>query len=129
MSPDALSAITGIPAQSVREYLAAEHLPGMVAAPTELPHTQTAQLAMLSVPLTEGLGEDDDVRLRALVETLTLHDQLTYENIARLIDTDAADVEAVVVDAAKVDARKKYRIALRVSYLLAAIGNAERFAD
>lgn len=83
---------------------------------------------MLSVLLTEGLAEDDDVRLRALVETLTLQYNLTHENIALLIDADATDIEAAAIDAATIDAGKKYRLALRLSYVLTAISNAERLS-
>lgn len=125
---ESLSAITGITTTALHEYLATEHQPGLSGAPATLSGTQSAQLSMLSVLLTEGLAEDDDVRLRALVETLTLQYNLTHENIALLIDADATDIEAAAIDAATIDAGKKYRLALRLSYVLTAISNAERLS-
>lgn len=129
ISPESLSAITSITATTLHEYLAAKHQPGVTAAPSALSGTQSTQLSMLSVLLTEGLAEDDDVRLRALVETLTHQYNLTHENIALLIDADVSDVDAVALDAATIDAAKKYRLAVRLSYVLAAISNAERLTS
>lgn len=129
ISPESLSAITGITTTTLQDYLAAGHQLGTTAAPSALSGTQSTQLSTLSVLLTEGLTEDDDVRLRALVETLTLQYNLTHENIALLIDADAADVEAIATDAATVDADRKYRLALRLSYVLTAISNAERLSS
>lgn len=129
ISPESLTAITGIPPATLHEYMAVEHEPGMTAAPSGLSGTQSTQLSMLSVLLTEGLAEEDDVRLRALVETLRHQYNLTHENIALLVDADVTDVEAVALDAATVDAAKKYRLAGRLSYLLTAIGNAERLTS
>lgn len=126
ISPESISAMTGIAPEHMREYLASEHRTGMTAAPSGLSGAQTTQLSMLSVLLTEGLAEDDDIRLRALVETLTQQYHLTHENVALLIDTDVADVEAAVLDARRVDASKKYRLALRLSYVLTALSNVER---
>ncbi|MGW8433020.1 HTH domain-containing protein [Curtobacterium citreum] len=124
ISPESISAMTGIAPEHMREYLASEHRTG--TALSGLSGAQTTQLSMLSVLLTEGLAEDDDIRLRALVETLTQQYHLTHENVALLIDTDVADVEAVVLDARRVDASKKYRLALRLSYVLTALSNVER---
>lgn len=129
ISPESLSAITGITPTTLREYLATEHQPGMTAAPSGLSGAQGTQLSMLAVLLTDGLAEDDDVRLRALVETLTHQYNLTHENIALLVDADVTDVKAVTLDAVAVDAAKKYRLAVRLSYLLTAISNAERLTD
>jgi hypothetical protein len=126
ISLESLTAMTGIPPTALHEYLSAEHRPGMTAAPAGLSASQTSQLSMLSVLLTVGLSEDDDVRLRALVETLTLQFELTHENIALLIDAEATDVETAAHDAAKLSASKKYRLAVRLSYLVTAIGNAGR---
>lgn len=123
---ESLSAITGITTTALQQYLSETHSPGMVAPGSGLPGTQGAQLAMLSGLLTIGLEEDDDVRLRALVETLTDQYNLTHENIALLIDVDVADVDAVAFDAATVGAEKKYRLAVRLSYVLTAISNAEQ---
>jgi hypothetical protein len=128
LSIESLSAITGIPATALHEYLAAENQPGLSGTPATLSGTQSAQLSMLSVHLTEGLAEDDDVRLRALVETLTLQYNLTHENIALLIDADATDIESAATDAATIDADKKYRLALRLFYVLTSISNAERLS-
>ena len=129
ISTESLSAITGITTATLAEYLAAEHQPGMTAAPSALSGTQSTQLSMLSVLLTEGLAEDDDVRLRALIETLTLQYNLTHENIALLIDADVADIDAVATDPSTVDAANKYRLALRLSYVLTSISNAERLSS
>ena len=84
---------------------------------------------MLSGLLTLGLEEDDDVRLRALVETLSQQYKLTHENIARLIDADVADVEAVATNTTEVDASTKFRLALRLSYVLTAISNVEQLSS
>lgn len=129
ISTESLSAITGITPTTLREYLEKEHQPGMTAAPSGLSGAQGTQLSMLAVLLTDGLAEDDDVRLRALVEMLTLQYNLTHENIALLIGADVADVEAVALDAATVGADKKYRLAVRLSYVLTAISNAERLTS
>ncbi|WP_412148584.1 HTH domain-containing protein [Curtobacterium flaccumfaciens] len=129
MSTESLSAITGIATTTLQGHLAGDNEPGMTAPTSALTGSQGTQLAMLAVLLTDGLNEDDDVRLRALVESLTLQYKLTHENIALLIDADAADIAAIADDAAQVDAGKKYRLGVRLSYLLTAIGNAERLSS
>lgn len=129
ISLESISAVTGIDPADLREYLASERRAGVTAAPRGLSGAQITQLSMLAVLLTEGLAEDDDVRLRALVETLTQQYHLTHENVALLIDADVADVAAVALDARRVEASEKFRLAVRLSSLLTAVSNVERLTS
>lgn len=74
--------------------------------------------------LTEGLQIDDDVRLTAIIQTLTVQFRMTHQHIALLTGIDLNDLESVLNDPNTAQVDRKHELAIRASYLLNAIGNA-----
>jgi len=126
ISEDALHAITRIPAETVARFLHGE-------APDSQPGTSTPllsddesrRLSIFSAYVSTGLTIDDDERLRAILESLTVACRLTPENVARLADVDVEHVERALVDPSAVPLDARYRLALRSSYIITAVDRAQ----
>jgi hypothetical protein len=126
ISEESLQAITGIPADAIASLLGATHdrEPGLSAPPSAFSPDEVLRLSALVGQLTEGLQIDDDVRLTAIVQTLTVQFRMTHQHIALLTGIDLNDLESVLNDPNTVPAERKYELAIRASYLMNAIGNA-----
>lgn len=122
ISRQALTAITGISSDSITKYLTVE--PGLSVAANELSDDETRRVTALTGQLTDGLAIEDDVRLRAIIETLTIQYQLSNENLARLTHTHLDDLEAFLSDPAAATPAYKYELAIRVYYVFHAVLNA-----
>ena len=128
LSEEALQAVTGIQPERLRAFLD-EHAGapiGLTARPQVLSDDEIARLSVFPVLLTEGLAVDDDERLVAIYETLTIEFHLTTLNIARLIGLDPDDVEAALSDPRSVSSETRYRLAIAGGYLLNAVNLARR---
>jgi hypothetical protein len=126
LSEDSLQAITNMPLGRVRYFLN-ETKPGMTELtlePQMLSNDESARLSLLAAHLTEGLWIDDDDRLKAIFESLTIECRLTPRNIAKLTGLDANDVENALHDPRTVSIERKYELAIKGSYLINAANRA-----
>lgn len=128
ISEEAIQAITEISAEKLHAFLhdTGAGVMGLTSSPSALSVDEGARLSILAAQIVQGLEEDDDVRLRAILEGLTIQFRLTLENIALLTRTSVTDLEAALRDPGSVPAGQKYALGLRVSYLNLAIANARR---
>ena len=128
ISSEALQAITGISGDALASFLRVtpHGAPGLAPTPTALSGGESARLSSLAAQLTEGFQIDDDVRLRAIIETLTEQCRLTLHNIALLTQLRVEDLESFVNAPGSVPLEKKYELAVRASYLINAVANAAR---
>lgn len=96
----------------------------MRAEPLALSNDESARLSTLAAHLTDGLRIDDDDRLRAKFESLTIECRLTPRNIAQLTGLDIDDLESALRDPRTVPIEKKYELAIKGSYLINAVNRA-----
>ncbi|WEO77270.1 hypothetical protein BJQ94_18265 [Cryobacterium sp. SO2] len=125
ISEDALRAITGIQPEKLRSFLDAD--PGMTGLTTErraLSIDESSRLSILAAHLTQGMQIDDDERLTAIFESLTLDCHLTLDNIAQLTGLDIDDLDSALRDPRTVPMHKKYELAIKGSYLVNAVNQA-----
>jgi len=126
ISQDALQAITNISSDKLHSFLNKTQ-PGMVelaegvTAPSD---SESAHLSILAAHLTEGLRIDDDERLKAIFQSLTIECLLTPHNIAQLTGLNVGDIEYAVRDPRFVPIDRKYELAIKGSYLINAINQA-----
>ncbi|RFA10892.1 hypothetical protein B7R54_18020 [Subtercola boreus] len=127
ITEDAVRSITGITTEKLRSFLN-QAQSGMVVADPEkmevLSTDESMRLSILVAQLTAGFQIDDDERLTAILESLTLECGLTVPNIARLTGLEIEDLESGLHDPASVPIEKKYALALRSSYVINAVGLA-----
>lgn len=121
-----LSVATGISSDLLLRLTrgSAEDESGVTADARLLTSEETVRLTGLVARLTAGGTIDDDVRLRAILETLTCTLQLTPADIAALTGVEVAAVEASLRDPRAVAMATRYALAVRASYLLHAMGDA-----
>lgn len=126
ISEEALHAITGISSDALGSFLRATPSgdPGLSTVPATLSPTEEARLSGLAAQLTEGHQVDDDVRLRAIIETLTVQFNLTHQNIALMTQIELDDLEKFLSDPKTIRWEKKYELGIRASYLIHAVANA-----
>ena len=126
ISAESLQAITGIPGDAIASLVGGTHErePGLSAAPSAFSPDEIGRLSALVGQLTDGLQIDDDVRLTAIIQTLTMQFRMTRQHIALLTGIDLRDLESVLNDPNTARAERKYELAIRASYLMNAIGNA-----
>jgi hypothetical protein len=86
---------------------------------------ESARLSILVANLTVGFQIDDTERLKSILESLTIGCGLTVENIARLTGLAVADVESALRDPETVAIEKKYELAIKGSYLINVINQAQ----
>ncbi len=125
ISEFALEAITGIPREKLQTFLD-ETKPGTSGLTTTtqaLSGDEGARLSILASQIIQGLEIDDDERLKAILEGLTIQFRLTLENIALLTRASLDDLEIALRDPGAVPAETKYALGLRLSYLNLAIAN------
>ncbi|MEN2739122.1 HTH domain-containing protein [Microbacterium sp. X-17] len=129
VSQTALEAITGIAGERLGAVLEESNRDevGMSAAVFPLSSDESIRLSGLAAQLTQGMEIGDDERLKAILEGLTIEFALTTHNIALLTATNLDDIEACLVDPAAVAPERKYRLAVRASYLSLAIANARPY--
>lgn len=130
ISEEALQAITGIQVGRIRSFLRGVEQ-GMRrvtagAAPPPLSSDETARLALLTAQLTDGLpiDDDDDERLRAVFESLTIECRLTLQNLSALTGLAVDDIEGVLRDPRTLPPATKYELASRGGYLINAFNRA-----
>jgi hypothetical protein len=127
VSEPALAAIAGISEDALSLYLTSSvgELPGRLSRPpTPLSADEAGRLSGLAAQLTAVSEIDEDVRLKAIIETLTTECHLTHQNIALLTRTGLEDLERFLSDPASVSFEKKYELGIKTSYLLGAVANA-----
>jgi len=126
VSVDALTAITGIPAEALGRFVTDPRDGGMSRAPdpTGLGPDATERLSDLVARLSVGMAVGDDERLRAILETLTISLRVPTTSIAELTGIAVGDIESALRDPRQVDAETRYALAVRASYLLHAAGDA-----
>ncbi|MGO1316798.1 MAG: HTH domain-containing protein [Cellulomonadaceae bacterium] len=126
ISEDALHAITGIGREKLRPllYEAQPEVTGLTTQPQALSDEESVRLSVLAAQLTDGLQIDDDERLKAIFESLTVECGLTLQNIAEFIGLDAGDVESALGAPQSIPADTKYQLAIRGSYLINAANRA-----
>lgn len=122
ISEESLATITGIPPEKLSELLGETHRGTEVMTTDATPLTvgENARISVLTGLLTHVAEFDDDERLQAILESLTVECHLTLENIARLTRVDIEDLKRVLDDPGSVSTVTKYTIALRSSYLISA---------
>jgi len=128
VSERALAAITGISEDALSTYLtsSASEAPGLSRPPGPFSVDQTSRLSSLAAQLTAVSEIDDDVRVKAIIETLTIQCHLTHRNIALLTRIGLGDLEVFLSDPGSVPFEKKYELGVKASYLLNAVANAAR---
>jgi hypothetical protein len=127
VSAEAIGAILGISSEAAMAV--AEARPGVGAnglsmSLSSLTDDQRARLSGLVVQLATVHDVEDDLRLRAILETLTMRFRLTPQNIALLTNMRVSDIEGVLHDPARISPERKYELAVRTSNLFLAIANA-----
>lgn len=125
LSEDALQAITQIPAATMTRFLH-EDVPSSKpgASTSRLIAEESLRVSSLSAYLSTGLSIDDNARLRGILELLTAEAHLTPANIAQLVDVDVEHVKVALIDPTTVPIDARYRLALRSSYIIAAVNQA-----
>lgn len=125
ISNKALQTITGIRGDVLTSYLEKTPRAGQALSPPsgELSREESTRLASLAAQITAGLQIDDDVRLRAIIETLTIQCHLTLQNIALLTRVGLEELERFVRDPESAPLEMKYELAVRASYLINAVAN------
>ncbi|RZU65354.1 hypothetical protein EV379_1686 [Microterricola gilva] len=128
ISNKALQTITGISDDALAMYLRVTPSgdPGLSTSPAVLSGDESARLSSLVAQLTGGFQIDDDVRLRAIIETLTAQCGLTLQNVALLTRVRVEHLENFLRDPTSVPVERKYELAVRTSYLIHAVANALR---
>jgi hypothetical protein len=124
ISRGSLTAITGITAEAVDRFLGGPGVGGPSAFPSPFTADESARLSQLVAQLAVGLTIEDDVRLRAIIETLTQRFHLPPESIALLTHVELGALDAFLRDPRSVDPETRYALASRASYLLTACANA-----
>ncbi|HEU0164009.1 MAG TPA: HTH domain-containing protein [Thermomicrobiales bacterium] len=126
ISADALQAITGIQDETLASFLngSRSETIGLSRTPSSLSADESTRLSHLAAQLTEGFQIDDDVRLMAIIETLTAQCHLTHQNIAALTRTGLDDLQGFLRDPDTLPLERKYQLAIRASYLINAVANA-----
>jgi len=126
ISEEALQVMTGIPIDRLRAALAAAALApaALMSTSTTLSGEETTRLSILAGQLTDGMTIDDDDRLKAILESLTVECRLTPANLALLTGIDVDDLELALNDPHALSADKKYTLAIRSSYLINAVNQA-----
>jgi|GEM_PF-1163031 len=74
--------------------------------------------------LTHAFDIEEDERVHAIIETFPDMFQLSYENVAALTGLDARDIASFMSDPSSVSFETRYKLGVRCSYLLNAIGQA-----
>lgn len=127
ISEEALQTITGISGEALASFLSSPSgEAGLSTSPSAYSEDESARLCGLVGQLTAGLQIDDDVRLEAIIETLTVQHRLTLQNIALLTQIELDDVESFLSAPSSVPPEKKYALGLRALYLINAVANAAR---
>lgn len=127
LSEDALQAITGISGVALASFLrdAPSGKPRIVAWPAAgaLSDDESVRVSTFAAQLT-SFDIDDDARLKAIFESLTIDCLLTLENIAQLTGLDVEDLASALRDPRTVPIERKYELAIRGSYLVNAFNRA-----
>ncbi|OUE25957.1 HTH domain-containing protein [Clavibacter michiganensis] len=126
ISVTSLHAITGIPVDALESFLGAAPPgpPSVTATPAAVSGDDGGRLSGLTAQLVHGVQIDDDNRLQGILDSLTAQFHLTHENIALLTGVRVEDLEAFVRDPETVTDATKWRLGIRSSYIITAIGNA-----
>jgi hypothetical protein len=126
ISDKALQAITGISGDVLATFLSTTPAgePGLSTSLASLSLDEELRVSGLVTQLTEGFQIDDDIRLRAIIESLTAQCHLTHQNIGLLTRIELDDLEKFMSDPKTVPVEKKYELAVRASYLINAVANA-----
>jgi hypothetical protein len=126
ITPDAVQAVTGISGDALVPLLREEPRTGdgLTAVSGTLSNDESGRLSTLVVQLVESSKPNDDERVRGMIESLTRVFQLSQQNIALLTGVDVGELESFVQDPAATALETKYQLAVRVSYLVNAIGSA-----
>lgn len=126
ISEEALHAITGIESQKLRVLLANASLEsaGMTTGAPALSAEESTRVSILAAQLTYVREIDDDERLQAILESLTIECRLTLRNIALLTGLDIDDLKTALDDPRAVPIEKKFVIALKGSCLINAASQA-----
>lgn len=126
VSLDALRAITAIEGERLTAFLdeSNRYEGGLSASEPLLSSDESIRLSGLAAQFIQGMEIDDDERLKAILEGLTIEFALTPHNIALLTSASMEDIEACLVDPRTVSRERKYPLGIRASYLSLAIANA-----
>lgn len=115
----ALGAMTGINQSTLESILASPQAEAaMDTTHLALTIDEVARLSALTAQLTDGIGIDDDDRLRAILRSLTEELHLSSRHIGRLTGLSPAALQAILSGEQSVTGEEKYRVAIRCSYLI-----------
>lgn len=123
VSEEALRAITGIASESLRSFMS-ERAGALTAEPQALSGEEGERLSVLAAQLTQGMQVDNDQRLRAIYESLTMECRLTRRNIAALTGIAIEDLDIVLSDPRALSFEKRYDLAVKGAYLINAVNRA-----
>jgi len=111
LSEDALQAMTRIPV---------DELHAVLNGAADVPN----RVGLLAAYLADGLPVDNDERLTAIYESLTIECRLTPRNLAGLTGIDVDVVERFLRDPQGVSIENRYALAVKGSYLINAVNQA-----
>ena len=126
ISEGALQAVTRITQEMIAAFLADDSAGAerpVAEEPTLSPQEMT-RVSILGAQLAYGFEIDDDERLRAILETLTVECGFTLPHISRLTRVALDDLTTALDDPGALESEGRYRIALRASYLINAVNQA-----
>lgn len=126
ISEGALQAVTGIATEKIAAFLADDSAPavGLVTKEPALSPEESTRVSILTAQLAYGFEIDDNERLRAMLETLTVECGFTLQHISRLSGLAIDDLTTALDNPGKLGSETKYTIALRTSYLVNAANQA-----
>lgn len=124
ITEEALQAMTGIEPHRLRRFLDDAGVDGLSSSPQSLSPDENARISTLEAQLTAGMEIEDDERLKAVLESLTIEYHLEPEHIARLSGLSTDDITHALDDPSSMPPETKYRAATRSSYLLNAVDRA-----
>jgi len=125
ITEEGLESITGIGQDALRSFISyGDSEAGLTSTQQAFSADENMRLSILAAQLADGRTFPDDDRLRGILESLTIECHLTPRNLATLLGLDAGDVSNVLDDPQSVPAEKKYKIAIRASYLVNAFNRA-----
>lgn len=129
ISEDGVATIARLNPDALRKFLEQDgrSAVGVVSITSDKPPLSdeaTWRVIVLTGNLTTGMDVENDARLTAILEGLTITFPLTIENLSRLTGISAADFEQALIDPKLIPIATKYDMAIKASYIFSTLQQA-----
>lgn len=126
ISERVLQVVTQIRPEDIGAFLADDSAggTGLAAEEPTLSPGATMRVSIFAAQLAYGFEIDDDERLRAILDALTVECGFTLDHISRLTGLAVDDLATALENPGALEGETRYRVALRASYLINAANQA-----